>query len=192
MAETPRTTTPKKAPAKRTSTARKPAAAKTTTTPVVEPTTVEVVQTYAEKAVVIPVGAALIARDRVATTVEELQTKYGTRAAAEKQLAKLRKDVAADLKKAERRGTTARKSVQRDIKKTRTQVERELRQRRAKAERELKARRTQVEKELKAFRADVEKQVKTVTTRVEPLVDQANKVATDVSNTVTERVSSLA
>ena len=165
MAET--TGTPKKAPAKKTNTtaARKPAAARTAA-PTPEPTPVEVVQTYAEKAVVIPVGAALIARDRVATTVEELQTKYGTRAAAEKQLTKLRKDVEADLKKAERRGTTARKQVERDIKKTRTQVERELRQRRARVERELKSLRKDVTARTKPVQTQVKDLVGTVQERV--------------------------
>ncbi|HEX6388468.1 MAG TPA: hypothetical protein VFZ89_03450, partial [Solirubrobacteraceae bacterium] len=79
MAET--TGTPKKAPAKKTTTARKNATTTPKATrPAPEPTPVETVQAYAEKAVVIPVGVALIARDRVVTTVEELQTKYGTRA----------------------------------------------------------------------------------------------------------------
>ena len=115
------TDVPRKAPAKKTTAARK-----TTVKPAPQPTIVEVIQDYAEKAVVIPVGAALISRDRVAALVEELQARYGTRAAAEKELTKLQEDIEAELKKAERRGQAARKNTQRDLRQARTQVERAL------------------------------------------------------------------
>jgi hypothetical protein len=82
-------------------------------------TGVERAQAYAEKAVLIPVGAVLVARETVLATADDIATKYGSRAAAERQ-----------LKKYERRGNTARNKVEREVKKTRTRVERELRNRR--------------------------------------------------------------
>ena len=93
-------------------------------------TSAERVQAYAEKAVLIPVGAVLAARESVLATADDLATKYGSRTAAERQLKAFRKDVERDLKKYERRGTSARNKVEREVKKTRTRVERELRNRR--------------------------------------------------------------
>ena len=89
-----------------------------------------------------------------------------------------RRQVRRDLKKFERRGTTARNRVHREIKRTRTRVERELRQRRTKtvqtvkrnrreAERQLKATRTDVTRQVKSARRDIEKQVTEVQTNAE-------------------------
>uniref|UniRef100_UPI003568C839 hypothetical protein n=1 Tax=Paraconexibacter sp. TaxID=2949640 RepID=UPI003568C839 len=169
--------------------------------------TVETVSEYAEKAVLVPVGAALIGRDKLVATVEDLRASYGTRAAAEKELKARQKKLETQLKKFERRGTTARNKVEREVKKTRTQVERELRQRRTRFEREVKKTRTQAEKELKAFRADLEKQAQTVTkdlnlgdvqaraefvtARVENLVQTGVTAGQKAGKTVQERVASL-
>ena len=79
-----------------------------------------VVSEYAERAVLIPVGVALTARDRV----NDVITSYSTPTKAQSQ-----------LKKFERRGNTARKSLQREVRKTRTRIERELRLRRRELER---------------------------------------------------------
>jgi F0F1-type ATP synthase membrane subunit b/b' len=179
---------------KKAATTRKRNATKTAArqaAPVVPATPVERAQAYAEKAVLIPVGAALVARERVVATADDLRASYGTRQAAEKQ-----------LKRYERRGTTARNRVEREVKKARTRVERELRTRRTRVERDVKRNRTRVERELKAFRRDVEKQLKAtrkdvtartelVTARVENIVAQANKTGSEVANTVVERVSAL-
>ena len=59
--------------------------------------TAGVVGDYAERAVLIPVGAALIARDRVVSTVSETISSYSSSTKAQ-----------AQLKKFERRGATAR------------------------------------------------------------------------------------
>lgn len=206
-AATKRSTTAKKAATTRkanATTATAKSTAKTTAKKVApEPTTVETVQAYAEKAVLIPVGAALIARDRVTATVDELTTKYGSKDAAQKQFDALVKELSADLKKAEKRGATARTKAERELKKNRTKVERELRTRRTKAERELKKNRTKAEKEIKAFRADVDKQVtgfrkdiepriELVATTVDNVVVTGRKTATEVTNTIVERVAALA
>jgi hypothetical protein len=73
----------------------------------------------AERAVLIPVGAALIAREKVVTGVNDTITSYSSTSRAQ-----------AQLRKFERRGNTARKRVEREVRKARTSVERELRRRR--------------------------------------------------------------
>ena len=74
---------------------------------------------YAERAVLIPVGAALIARDRVVNSVSDTFATVSSTSKAQQQ-----------LKKFERRGVTARKRLEREVRKARVRVERELRQRR--------------------------------------------------------------
>jgi hypothetical protein len=58
----------------------------------------------AEKAVLVPVGAALVAREGVASTIEELRASYSTR-----------KKTESELRRFERRGTTAVKRVEREM-----------------------------------------------------------------------------
>ncbi|HEY8304681.1 MAG TPA: hypothetical protein VIG42_08865 [Solirubrobacteraceae bacterium] len=81
---------------------------------------------YAERAVLIPVGAALIARERVVASVSHTIDHYATPSKA-----------SAQLRKFERRGNTARSRVEREIRKTRVRVEREVRQTRGRVEREV-------------------------------------------------------
>jgi hypothetical protein len=81
--------------------------------------TAGVVGDYAERAVLIPVGAALIARDRVVTTVSDTISTYSSTTKTQ-----------AQLKRFERRGATARNRLEREVRKARVRVERELRQRR--------------------------------------------------------------
>lgn len=86
--------------------------------------------TYAERAVLIPVGAALIARERVLASVNDTFESYSTSAKAN-----------AQLRRFERRGNTARNRVERELRKTRVRFEREVRQTRGRVEREVKRRR---------------------------------------------------
>ncbi len=74
---------------------------------------------YAERALLIPVGAALIARDRVISSVNDTISSYSTSSKAQ-----------AQLRRFERRGATARNRLEREVRKTRIRFERELRQRR--------------------------------------------------------------
>jgi hypothetical protein len=76
---------------------------------------------YAERAVLIPVGAALTARDRVLSDVNGAIASYSTPAKAQ-----------AQLRRFERRGATARNRLEREVRKARVRVERQLRQRRRK------------------------------------------------------------
>ena len=78
---------------------------------------------YAERALLIPVGAALIARDRVLSSVNDTISNYSTSARAQ-----------AQLRRFERRGATARNRLEREVRKTRIRFERELRQRRRRVE----------------------------------------------------------
>ena len=79
---------------------------------------------YAERAVLIPVGVALTARDRVVSGVSDTLSNYSSGARAH-----------AQLRRFERRGATARNRLEREVRKTRVRVERQLRQRRRKIER---------------------------------------------------------
>jgi hypothetical protein len=82
----------------------------------------QLIGSYAERAVLVPVGAALVARDRVT----ELLDNYSTPKKAE-----------AQLKRFERRGVTARNRFERQVRKTRTRLERQLRSQRRSAEKAL-------------------------------------------------------
>jgi hypothetical protein len=133
-------------------TARKPAARKTaaagsaaaTTTSTQPKTVVAQVTEFAERVVLVPVGATLIVRDDVVSTVKGLTTKYRTRAGIER-----------ELKRFERRGVTARNRFERQVKRNRTRVEREIRQRRKSFEKAIKTNRRRVEREVKSLRKDL-------------------------------------
>ena len=110
------TTSPRAAAAK----ARKRTAASARrATTAKRPTMPAAQSSYAERAVLIPVGAALIARDKVVSGVNDTITSYSSTSKAQ-----------AQLRKFERRGNTARKRIEREVRKARTSVERELRKRR--------------------------------------------------------------
>jgi hypothetical protein len=79
---------------------------------------------YAERAVLIPIGAALIARDRVLSSVNHTISNYSSPAKTQ-----------AQLRRFERRGATARNRLEREVRKARVRFERELRQRRRSIER---------------------------------------------------------
>jgi hypothetical protein len=122
-AKTRRTTAPKsasraKSATKRTTASGSSASTKRSTQAVKNDT----LSSYAERAVLIPVGAALIARERVVSTIDT----YSSPSKAN-----------AQLRKFERRGNTARSRVEREIRKTRVRVEREVRQTRGRVEREV-------------------------------------------------------
>jgi hypothetical protein len=85
--------------------------------------TAEVLGDYAERAVLIPVGAALIARDRVVDSVSETLATYSSPSKTQ-----------AQLRRFERRGATARNRLEREVRKARVRAERQLRQRRRRIE----------------------------------------------------------
>jgi DNA anti-recombination protein RmuC len=170
----PRASTARKAG----TTTRRPSAAATastastnSTTTSTQPTTrVEQVEHLAERAMLVPLGAGLIVRDNLVSTVRNLTTKYRTRAGVER-----------ELKRYERRGATARNRLERQVRKTRTRVERDLRQRRKSLERTVKQNRRRLERDFRTVRKDLEKQSETLTTRVEKLVGEAQGLLSSVS-----------
>lgn len=107
---------------KRASTAGKPAGTRSATTAKARANagTIGTVGSYAQRAVLIPVGAALIARDKLAAGVSDLPRDPATANAK----------AAAQLRKFERRGTSARNGLEREARRTRVRLERELRKRR--------------------------------------------------------------
>ena len=164
MATTSNTGARKPARQRKTSTARKPSTQSSTST---QPKTrVEQVQVLAERVVLVPVGASLLARDNLVTTVKDITTKYRSRTGLER-----------ELKRYERRGATARNRFERQVRRTRTRVERELRQRRNSVQRTVKQNRRRFEREVRSVRRDFEKQ----TARVEKLVSGAPRRLTSVS-----------
>lgn len=100
--------------------------------------TVGVFGDYAERALLIPVGVALTARDKVVSGVNDTISSYSSTSKAQ-----------AQLRRFERRGATARNRLEREVRKARVRVERELRQRRREIEKtvsELEGRRDSVAK----------------------------------------------
>jgi hypothetical protein len=154
------TTTRKSAAARRTATTRKSTASTTTST--TPRTPVAQAQLIAERAVLVPVGASLLARDNLVSTVRGLATKYRTRTGFER-----------ELKRFERRGSTARNRFERQVRRTRTKFERELRQRRNRVEQTVKQNRRRVEREVRSVGKDIGRQSGTLTARVEKLVSDA-------------------
>jgi biopolymer transport protein ExbB/TolQ len=106
------------------------------------------VQDIAERAVLVPVGASLLVRENIVSTLQGFTTRYGTRASLER-----------ELKRYERRGVTARNRFERQVRKSRTRVERELRQRRARVERTVRQNRRQLERQVRQVRRDLEKRL---------------------------------
>jgi hypothetical protein len=125
-------------------------------------TPVQQAQAIAQRAVLVPVGASLLARDNLVSTVRGLATKYRTRAGLER-----------ELKRYERRGASARNRFERQVRRTRTRFERELRHRRSNVERTVRQNRRRFEREVRSVRKDLEKQSGVVGARVERLVSNA-------------------
>jgi seryl-tRNA synthetase len=103
---------------------------------------------YAERALLIPVGAALVARDKVVSTVSDTISTYSSSTKTQ-----------AQLRRFERRGATARNRLEREVRKARVRVERELRQRRRVIEKSVN--------DLDSRRETVAKQVPDIANRVQ-------------------------
>jgi hypothetical protein len=139
--------------------------------------TIERVGDVAERAALTSVGAVLTARDTVEKAVADLRSNYSTATKRE-----------ARLKKFERRGSTARTSLERDVKKARTRVEQEL-----------KARRERVGKVVvtappapDALVRNARAQADVAAARVGNAVETAQLAGATVVAKVSERVASLA
>ena len=183
-AATRRSTAAKRAAAtrKRSAAARSAAARKAAATRAeAAKTPVDRVQEYAERAVLIPVGAALVARDTAVAAVNDIVESVSTRDRAERQ-----------LKRFERRGVTARNRVERQVRKTRTRAERQLRQRRNRVERVLRQRRTRLQRGLRTSNVsakNVQSQVELVSTQLENAVQTGINAGTEFASRFQERVA---
>jgi hypothetical protein len=134
-------------------------------------TLLEAVATQAQRAVLIPVGATLVARDNVVETVKPY-VKRTTRS----------REVTKNIKRYERRGTTARNQLERQIKRTRTQLERSLRQRRVKVNGLVKRNSRNLETTVKG--ATREFRAGNIQAGVERVQTGVTKTAEDVRNQV--------
>lgn len=125
-------------------------------------------QQLAERAVLIPVGAALEARDRVAGTVGALVTTTSSRSALEQQLTRF-----------ERRGGSARTQLEREVRRTRSRLEHRTRTARRGFERQ----RTQARKSLP--------NVEGLTTRVEKVVQNGVDAGMKLVNGAQDRLGRM-
>ena len=99
----------------------------------------------AESAVDLPVGAVLVASERISELVEP----FTGRSAAEKQLKSYRTQLRKQVKRTERRGATARRRATTEARKTRNRVEREARKRQRTVETTLKRNRDELEQRVR-------------------------------------------
>jgi len=141
---------------------------KTTTTRTAQADTqpVQIVRQSAERALDVPVGAALLARERVTDAVEPWTSTTGR----ERELKSLRTQVTRELNKFERRGGQARRKATQRVRSSRTRVERELKARRREVERTVKQNRTKVTRAVKQNRGKAEDALSKAQDRVSELV----------------------
>jgi hypothetical protein len=137
---------------------------------------VKLAETYVERAVLVPVGAALAAREMIAQTVGDLLDTYGST-----------KKTEAQLKRFEKRGVTARNQLEKEATKARKRVEHALHKRR-----------TDVEKAVSKFdrrRQHVEKlvtdQVGGVSSKVDDTVRQAADAGQGIVSKARDTVGSI-
>jgi hypothetical protein len=127
---------------------------------------VSIAVTAAERAVDVPVGAALTIRERVEDAIEPWTSEI-TR---ERELKSLRTQVTRELNRFERRGGQARRRTNQRVRSTRNRVEREVKSRRREVEKAVKANRREVEKAVKQNRTKAEQQLKKARTAVQERV----------------------
>jgi hypothetical protein len=124
---------------------------------------------FAGRAVTIPVGAALVARDNVV----ELAGRYSSLDKVERELRARRRRIETDLRRFERRGTTAC-----------DRFERELGRRRERVEQDLRA--------LRSARRDATAQAGLVSSRAQNLLQTGITAGTQVAAKAVERVARVA
>lgn len=116
---------------------------------------VAIVVQSAERAVDLPVGAALTIRDRVEGAIEP----WTTESTRERELKSLRTQFTREVNKFERRGGQARRKATQRARSTRNRLEREVRSRRREVEKTVKQNRTKAETQLKKARTAVQERV---------------------------------
>jgi hypothetical protein len=133
-------------------------------TPTAEASRTNQARAAVETAVDLPVGVVLEVSDRLTDIVEP----FTGRSAAEKKLKSYQTQLRRTAKRAERRGTTARRKAATEARKTRNRVEREARKRQRTVQTTLKRNRSDVEQR-------VRKAIEDQTSRAQDLVDQVGE-----------------
>ena len=137
-------------------------------------TTAEQGKSIVERAALTYVGVTLTARDRVIDAAGTVADNFGTRRKAVRELEKLQA-------RYERRGTTTRNQLERDVKKARTRLERVVRRNRNAVEKDA-SRRSNV----------VTEQIAGVSGRIEDVAQVGVATATRVSSIAKDRITALA
>lgn len=174
MADSTTTRAPKRAAARRKPAAKRARATATRTTARATATRTATSRAgrapgLAERVVLIPVGAALEARDRVAGVVGEIVTATSSRSALEKRLERF-----------EHRGGSARTQLEREVRRTRTRLERRTRT----ARRGFDRQRAQARKNLGA-------NVEQVSQRVENVVQNGVDAGMKLVNGAQDRIAKV-
>ena len=125
-------------------------------------TPVEQAQAIAQRAVLVPIGATLVARDNLVRTVKSLAPKYTTRSGLQR-----------EIKRYERRGVTERNRFERQVRHTRSRLEDGVQHRRSNVEKTVRENRRRLEREVQSVRKDIGKQGDAVSKRVDKLVSDA-------------------
>lgn len=148
-------------------------------------TSVERVQRAAERAVLVPLGATLVARDSARETAGSLRQTFASTDSLTREIELRRKRVQAEVKRFERRGASAR-----------TQLERDLTARRRRIEKDVRARRTRIEQvtgewtsQLRSVRGEISANADLAGARAENLVQTGLNRGQHVVTRVTERVA---
>lgn len=123
---------------------------------------VSIAFTAAERAVDVPVGAALTIRDRVEDAIEP----WTSETSRDRELKSLRTQVTRELNKFERRGGQARRTASQRVRTTRNRVEREVKGRQREVEKAVRENRREVQKAVKQNRTKAEQQLKKARTVV--------------------------
>ena len=147
----------------------------------------EVAVEAAKTAVDVPVGAALNISDRVAELIEP----WTDQASAEKKVKGYRADLTKTMKRAERRGTTARRKAVRNVKKTRNQLEREVRKQRKSVEKQIKATNKDLNKQIENRVDVVTKRAEKAQAEVAKRAEVRGQKAQDLVNRVTDQLTQL-
>ncbi|MHB1538218.1 MAG: hypothetical protein ACYCUM_02745 [Solirubrobacteraceae bacterium] len=137
---------------------------------------VQTLGAYAERAVLVPVGAVLIARDRIVEGVGSVVSDYGSASAAQGQLHRF-----------ERRGNSARSKLEREARRTRVRIERELRRRKRGLDKAVGRAETQRE----AVTKSIVSQVDQTSTSIEQTVQARLRDGTALAGRLQSRVMEL-
>jgi hypothetical protein len=155
-----------------------------TTREAVAVTPIAQAQQLAERAVLIPLGVALEARDLVTDAVDTLVANSTDALDGFRSATSSRRALDRQLKRFERRGGRARSELERDLRRTRTRLEREVRHSRVRAERQAREARRGFAHQRAEARRVLDSRVGELQGRVKPLGQRVAPVRDRVENVV--------